>query len=300
MEETSKKRWFKVSVSLILTILLFIITIAFTGLFSLVEGKFNTDIWNDPQFWNKLTISAMINLFSMLGVIVYLLPEQSNQNKKVIEREKVLLEANATTDVYEFEKFVIDENITRKKKTYLKQLDKQKRSYIKKYKPTLADKKAWHSGSKEEKESNEFCIKMLEFEYLSSEQYMNDNLIYMDLKYPEITSAMILSNNMATQGGMPYVHRTWEKTMWWMVQLFIKYTSSLGLPAVWAATIIDGFRQPTQEFWLDFAVRMVGMLLSIVNGIWSVNSYTQQFTIPDLDLRISLTRRFAIWKKKAS
>lgn len=300
MEETSKKRWFKISMSLILTILLFIITIAFTGLFSLVDGKFNPDVWNDPQFWNKLTISAMINLFSMLGVIVYLLPEQSNKNHKVVEREQVLLEANATTDVYELEKFVIDENITRKKKTYLRLLDKQKRSFIKKYKPTLADKKTWHSGTTSEKESNEFCIKMLEFGYLSSEEYMNENLIYMDLKYPEITSAMILSNNMATQGGMPYVHRTWEKTMWWVVQLFIKYTSSLGLPAVWAATIIDGFKQPTQEFWLDFAVRMVGMLLSIVNGIWSVNSYTQQFTIPDLDLRISLTRRFAIWKKKAS
>jgi hypothetical protein len=50
-------------------------------------------------------------------------------------------------------------------------------------------------------------------------------------------------------------------------------------------------------FWLDFTVRVVGMLINIAGGLYVVRSFVQKVTIGDLDFRLSVARQYIIWVK---
>lgn len=298
MEEGKKTRWLKISVSLLLAILLFVGSIAMTGLFGLVDGTFNPNAWSDPTFQAKVSIAALINFTAMLSIITYWLPEQPKRNKDVQTRNKTMEEFNATTRHDLIEEWVIEENIDRKKRVYLSHLERDRKRFIKRYKPSLEDKRVWHKGTLEEKGNNEYCLKMMEFDSQRSDEYIKDNLLYMDIKYPEITSAMVLSANMSTSYGLNYVHGNFEKTVWWVINLLMRYMSSIALPAIWAAIIIGGLKEPTVEFWLDFIARVIGMIIAMGSGVWLVETFTKIFTLPDLDFRIALGRRYGIWLAK--
>jgi hypothetical protein len=287
----------KLNVNLIIALLLLIIALAMAGLFSWATAGFRPDPLNDDKFWFSLIISTVINLFSLLSSITYQLPQELEHNTNIVEKQKALLDFNITTDPSKLEQFVIEANLKRKRTVYLANLEKQRKKFIKKFKPTLVDRKIWQFGSKEDKESNEYCLRLDEFEYQKSESFLKDNLLYMDIKYPEITAGMIVSDSMAREDGLGYVHSSFEKSKWWILKTVPNYLMNMSLAVAWASFFIEMTDSFDSLFWLDFAVRLVGMLLNIGSGLFLVNSYIRNIIIGDLDFRLSLARQFIVWQK---
>jgi hypothetical protein len=277
--------------------MLLLISLAMAGLFSWARAGFRPDPLNDDKFWFSLIISTIINLFSLLSAISYDLPEQLEHNQDVKEKRKALLEINLTADATKLEEFTIDLNLQRKKTVYLKDLEIKRKAFIKKYKPNIVDRKIWLQGSKEEKEKNDYCIKLLEFDFLRSDQYLKDSLIYMDVDYPEVTASMIVSENMSRENGLSYVYTQSEKSKWWFLQVFPRYLFGMLLSIAWATFFIEMTDTIDSLFWLDFSVRVVSMLINLASGFYVVKAYIYKIVIGDMDFRLSLARQFYIWLK---
>ena len=71
----------------------------------------------------------------------------------------------------------------------------------------MIDRKTWYSGTPEQKEKNEYCLKLMEYEELVSEEYIKENLLYIDVKYERITTAMIISEAASMKDGELTLHR---------------------------------------------------------------------------------------------
>lgn len=289
----------KINFNLIVSILLLVISLAMAGLFSWAIAGFRPDPLSDDKFWFSLIISTIINLFSLLSAISYDLPEQLENNADVKEKRKALLEINISTDATKLEEFTIDANLQRKKAVYLKDLENKRKAFINKYKPTIIDRKIWLQGSVEEKEKNDYCVKLLEFDFLRSDNYLKDNLIYLDLDYPEITASMIVSENMSREAGLSYIYTSTEKSKWWFLQVFPRYLFGMLLSVAWATFFIEMTDTIDSLFWLDFSVRVVSMLINLASGFYVVKAYIYKIVIGDLDFRLSLARQYFIWQKNA-
>jgi hypothetical protein len=287
----------KLNFNLIVSILLLLISLAMAGLFSWARAGFRPDPLGDDKFWFSLIISTIINLFSLLSAISYDLPEQLEHNQDVKEKRKALLEINLTADATKLEEFAIELNLQRKKIVYLKDLEMKRKAYVKKYKPNIVDRKIWLQGSKEEKENNNYCIKLLEFDFLKSDQYLKDNLLYLDIDYPEVTATMIVSENMSRENGLSFVYTQREKSKWWFLQVFPRYVFGMLLSLAWASFFIEMTDTVDSLFWLDFSVRVVSMLINLASGFYVVKAYIYKIIIGDMDFRLSLARQFYIWLK---
>jgi hypothetical protein len=289
----------KINFNLIVALMLLLLSLAMAGLFSWAKAGFRPDPLSDDEFWFSLSISTIINFFALMASISYELPEQLDHNPAVKEKRTALLEFNVTTDPSKLEEFVIDLNLKRKKKVYITKIENDRKSFIKKFKPTLIDKKILHSGTSEEKANNEYCLKIAEFNYLKSEEYLKENLLYLNLKFPEITSSMIVSESMSRSDGLGYIYTASQKSRWWVGQIIPRYVSGMLLSLAWATFFIEMTDAFDSLFWLDFTVRVVGMLINIAGGLYVVRSFVQKVTIGDLDFRLSVARQYIIWMKNS-
>jgi hypothetical protein len=71
------------------------------------------------------------------------------------------------------------------------------------------------------------------------------------------------------------------------------------LSLAWATFFIEMTDAFDSLFWLDFTVRVVGMLINIAGGLYVVRSFVQKVTIGDLDFRLSVARQYIIWMKNS-
>lgn len=287
----------KINFNLIVAIMLLLISLAMAGLFSWAKAGFRTNILSDDDFWFSLIISTIINFFALLSAISYDLPEQLENNNSVKEKRTALMEFNVTTDPAKLEEFIIDLNLKRKKTVYITKIENDRRNYIKEYNPSLEDRRIYHKGTDEEKATNEYCLKLAEFEYLKSDDYLKENLLYLDIKYPEVTSSMVVSESMSRSDGLGYIYTTSQKSKWWISQVIPRYIGGMLLSLAWATFFIEMTDSIDSYFWLDFSVRVIGMLINIAGGLYVVRSYIQKIVIGDLDFRLSIARQFIIWSK---
>jgi len=294
----SKNRRSASIISMIVAILLLLVAFSMTGMFSWITAGFKQDPLSDPAFWFSLLTSLIINLFSLMSSVTYMLPNEREKNPYVKEREEALLEFNIKSDPVLLEQFVIEVNYDRKKQVYINSIDKQIKKFIKKYKPKWLDKKIWLTGTLEEKQQNDYCLKRLELEELKSDQYIKDNLIYMDIKYTEVSASMIISQAEVKQGRLAYVHRGYEKSSWWLSKTLPRYASTTLLSIAWATFFITTNITIGPSFWVDFSVRLIGMLINVATGVYLSVEYVRNIILGDLDFRLSLARRYMIWAKE--
>jgi len=301
MEETKLKpqpasrKKIKFNFNLIIAVLLLLISFAMAGLFSWAVAGFRPDPLRSDAFWFSLIISTIINLFALMSSVSYELPTRLEKDERIIAREEALLTFNITIDSTKLEQFVIDINIERKKAIYIQGVKKDRQKYIKKYKPSLEDRKIWHKGTEEQKLNNEYCVRLTEYDYLASAEYIQENLPYFKIRYPEVTSSMIVSESMARSGGLGYIHTSGQKARWWALHTIPRYIANMSLAIAWAVFFIEMVDNLDAHFWLDFLVRLVGMLLNIGTGFYLVSSYIKTIVLGDLDFRLSLARQFVVW-----
>jgi hypothetical protein len=298
METRQAKRRSSSFINLVLSVVLFLIALALTGMFSWISAGFRDDPLRDPSFWFSLSISLIINLFSFMSAITYDLPEQLEKNPQIIERESALLDFNLSIDPNRLEQFVVEINYERKKSVYLTKIERKIAKFIKKYKPSLADRRIWQKGTDEEKANNEYCVLLNELHYLKSEDYMKENLLYMEIKYPEVTSGMIISQSMSREGKLGYIYKNSQKATWWISKTLPRYAATTSLSIAWATFFITTTISIGPTFWIDFAVRLVGMLLNVMFGFYLTRAYVKNIVLGDLDFRLSLARQFVIWQNK--
>lgn len=284
-------------ISALVSILLLFVAFAMTGMFSWISAQFVEEPLRQSAFWFSILTSNLINLFSLMSAITYQFPSEREKNPQVKEREEALLAFNVTTDPVLLEKFVIEVNYERKKLTYISEIDERIKKFIKKYKPKLADKKIWLTGTPEQKQDNDYCVKRMELEELKSDKFIQENLLYMDIKYSEISAGMIVSQSMASSGKLSYIYRNSEKTGWWLGKTLPRYATTLMLSIAWATFVITTDISIGPSFWVSFATRLLGMLINVSTGVYLSVEYVRIFVLGDLDFRLSLARRYMIWAK---
>lgn len=288
---------FRFNVNLAIAIILLLIALAMAGLFSWATAGFRTDPLQSVDFWFSLIISTIINLFALLSSITYDLPNRLEKDERILEREKALLDFNITTDATMLELFVIKINSERKRIMHIRRIKRQEIKFIRKYKPTLEERKCWHTGTEKEKETNEYCVRLNEYKYLQSDEYITENLQYLDVKYPEITTSMILSESMARQGDLGYIHTQTQKARWWVLFTIPRYMVNMSLAVAWAIFFVQMAQDVDGRFWLDFLIKLMGMFLNIATGLYLTRLYVKNIVLGDLDFRLSLARQFIMWHK---
>lgn len=286
----------KIKMHITISVILLLLSFVLTGLFSFIKADFDFNVVLSGQFWFSTLTVLIINIIALLSSITMGVPRFKENNKKIEDKEKIINEFAQTEDPNTFEEFLIDYNYERKKKIYLNRLDirisklKQKMSF--------EERKIYFRGNQQEWELNKNVALIKQLEKERTEDYIKNNLEFLNIDYPIVHSASVFSTGkLATVDGMIDKHSGGDKSKWWISKVLPGYFLSISLTAFWASFLITAVLEFSIILIVDVLVRIVGILMNYVNGTYLSRDYVEEILLGDLDFSISVIKRYYIWKK---
>jgi hypothetical protein len=284
----------KIKAHVVISFVLLLVSFVLTGLFSFIKADFDFNVILSGQFWFSTLTVMLINVIALISSITMGLPKFREGNKKIEEKEKMIDEFNQTEDPNLFEEFLIGFNTERKKKMYLNELDNKINKL--KNKMSLEERKTYFKGKEEQWTKRISKIKQLEFE--RTEEYIKNNLEFSSIDFPMVYSGSILSTGkIASKNGLMDKHSGGDKYKWWFHKVLPGYLLSISLTAFWASFLITAILEFSIILVVDVLVRLLGILMSYVNGTYLSKDYVDQIALGDLDFSITVIKRYYLWKK---
>jgi len=286
----------KIKMHITISAILLLLSFVLTGLFSFIKADFDFNVVLEGQFWFSTLTVILINIIALLSSITMGVPRFKENNKKIEDKEKLINEFSQTEDPNAFEEFLIDYNYERKKKTFFYQLDNKINAL--KMKMSFEERRMYFKGKEEEWELNKRISTIKHLEKERSEDYIKNNLEFLNIDYPIVYSATVFSTGkLATTDGMIDRHSGGDKSKWWISKVFPGYFLSISLTAFWASFLITAVLEFSIILIVDVLVRIVGILMNYVNGTYLSRDYVEEVVLGDLDFSISVIKRYYIWKK---
>lgn len=180
----SKKEY--ITKTIINGVLLLVILIIF-GCFDWVNLKFHFDWLTDVNFWGKMAMKVVASLCAYNIGINFIVDEVIKRNK-LLGTAKFRYEMLNASKQKDFEYYIHKVyNPSQKKAIYISMINK--RIYLLNKFSKKKDRILYISELPErqlEKETNRYCIRRKELEYLKSDEYINNNIENLRVRYRDI------------------------------------------------------------------------------------------------------------------
>ena len=182
------------------TILLILILIV-EGCFNFLTFEFNIDLLSNVGFWVKIGIKILLLNLVKIWVMSIFLNVARNKSKDLCYNKLVnerLLQSKDNNFAYWCENV---ENREIRIEFFKANISKK---LVKLEKRAKAKDRMLYYSDDSMKQHNKYCIKKKELEYLLSDEYINDNINYLDVKgCPKIDAAVfdcpVTSDNLTTK-----------------------------------------------------------------------------------------------------
>ena len=173
----------------IFSIVLLILILVVEGCFNFLTFEFKLDRLINLGFWTNIAIKVVLLVLVKMWVMSIFMDVARNKNKDLNYNKKVnekLLESKDD----KFPKWVENvENVEIKIEFYKRKMYKAIAKL--EHNASQQDRMLYFNDDEEVKATNEYCIKRKELEYLISDEYIQENIAWLDIKnYPMIDSAI--------------------------------------------------------------------------------------------------------------
>ena len=173
----------------VFSVLLLILILVVEGCFNFVTFEFNVNKLVNIGFWTNVGFKVVLLLLVKMWVMSIFMEVARNKNKDLNFNKKLNEKLMQTKDD-KFPKWV--ENVENKEikiEFYKRKINKLIAKL--EHKASSKDRMLYFNDNEELKKDNEYCIKRAELEYLISDEYINNNYYWLDIKkFPQIDSAI--------------------------------------------------------------------------------------------------------------
>lgn len=171
------------------SILLLILILVVEGCFNFLTFEFKFDKLANLGFWTNVATKVLLLVLVKVWVMSIFIDIARRKNLD-LSFVKNYNERLMETKDNNFSKWVENvENVEIKIEFYKRKINKKIAKLEHKAKPQ--DRMLYYNDNEEAKKNNDYCIKRAELEYLLSDEYINNNLAWLDIKkYPLIDSAV--------------------------------------------------------------------------------------------------------------
>lgn len=171
------------------SILLLILILIVEGCFNFVTFEFKFDRLLNLGFWTNVIFKVILLLLVKMWVMSIFIDVARNKNKD-LNFNKEFNEKLMHTKDDKFPKWVENvENREIKIEFYKKKINKKIAKL--EHKAKSIDRMLYFNDDEDAKANNKYCVKRKELEYLISDEYINNNIAWLDIKrYPQIDSAI--------------------------------------------------------------------------------------------------------------
>ena len=243
----------------VFSILLLILILIVEGCFNFVTFEFKFDRLLNLGFWTNVGFKVVLLLLVKMWVMSIFMDVARSKNTDLIFNKKVNENLLKSKDD-KFAKWV--ENVENKEikiEFYKRKINKLIAKLEHNAKPQ--DRMLYFNDDETLKANNEYCIKRAELEYLISDEYIETNYQWLDIKkYPQIDSAVfdcpIGNENISKK----YQLSAKTKTAIFSSLMFASL-SFLLIQTVWNS--IEMFRND-----LDWLIIISGLLMDFIFIVW--------------------------------
>ena len=172
-------------------ILIYVCGFVLIGTTSLISGEIGFAGLRDWKFYVDTGLTYMAIICIIIATLLKIIDEFKTSDKEYTEADTSI--KNFATKTYRpslFSKFCDYTNKKRKLKQYVHNI-KQK-IYVLESKATEEELSVWVNGTKEDKETNEYCKKRTLLEKQLTDTYIKQNIDTTKVDYDKISSAIIL------------------------------------------------------------------------------------------------------------
>ena len=287
-----KKYW---DTRLFFVVLTWIVAVALVGMFDLFSMSFDADRLKDPDYWAEVItlITAGVLVFAMTLFNAYMtLRSGDEENIKQLNTLTTSLSKAGTDSLPEF---VNIENNERRKTAYKEKISTQYQNLISKMTvkyPKSLD--TWLNGTKKEKEADEHCVKLMRYEALMNEKYLEDNKYNLPASFIRITPNFIQSGvNKAKENSANENPANGLRTA--VTDNWLNFL----MPVVTTSVIIGMVLTTTDEsnwiFVFMLLVKTFALLVQRTSALIYSEVFYKKTYVSDLGFRYRLVERYLKW-----
>lgn len=273
----------------VFSILLLILILIVEGCFNFVTFEFNVEKLANLGFWTNVAFKVVLLVLVKMWVMSIFMDVARNKNKD-LDFNKKLNEKLMQTKDDKFPKWV--ENVENKEikiEFYKKKINKMIAKL--EHEATPQDRMLYFNDDEELKLHNEYCVERAELEYLLTDEYIEKNYHWLDIKkYPQIDSAVfdcpIGNDNISKKYQLSAKTKTAIFT-----SLLSASIITIILQTVWNS--IEMFKND-----LDLLIIFSGLLMDFIFIVWQgLTGISSAFTIVEQQEVLPYVNRNRILEK---
>lgn len=243
----------------VFSIVLLILILIVEGCFNFVTFEFKVERLLNLGFWTNISFKVMLLLLVKMWIMSIFMDVARNKNKDLNFNKKLNEKLMETKDD-KFPKWIENiENRDIKIEFYKRKINKLIAKL--EHKASSKDRMLYFNDNEELKKDNQYCIKRAELEYLISDEYINNNYYWLDVKkFPQIDSATfdcpITNDNVSKKYQLNAKTKTAIITSLLSASLI-----TVILQTVWNS--IEMFKND-----LDILIIMSGLIMDFIFIVW--------------------------------
>jgi hypothetical protein len=263
-------------------IILFLLIFFLIGLQNFFWAHWNTAIFHDATYWSETINTTFAYYFTIIFVVYWMVEKFIRTDEDYLDKKQLINDFIQNDLKPSF--YLYNDKINRETKIieWKYKIQTQLRKLDVKAKPF--DRKAW----KEEDINNEYVIKRMQLlEYLSDE-YIQENIDYIDIKYEHIDESTI------TNGFTAKRNRKYKKKngLWKITKdnapkfIFTIFYTSL------FRTFVPEFHHMEMEHVYKLLVQLIGLIATIIGTIRYAPSFIDEQIVAPLNNRVTHIKNY--------
>lgn len=264
------------------------------GLTDYITAGFSFKIFRSPEFWSNILCSNIGILCIIISILLIKIDKFQEENEEFLDLKKYMFTyyRNENYKSVVFKKFCAIANRTEKKIVYKTSIQKK----YTKLSPTPDDLNIINNGTEEEKKSNKYCIKVEFYEHLMSDEYIENNIDKLKIKYNTLTEDLVFNGVPTTSENVNYI--TKHKAGKVIKDLLPKYMLSFALTVI-MATLVPSFKDGIGiETIFKTATKLFTVCSQIYFAYNYADKYCQEVIMHDIIFRNSVIKDYDLWLAK--
>jgi len=274
--------------------IMFLITFLLTGITELVRTDFNFAVFKSAQYWFNIVLNNCSYLMIAISACLMRADDiiTKDETGEITTLTNTLNEISPSLQNTDVDNFIYQTNLERKKKSWLIKIQKRLLKLEMKAKEKDTNDFETYKKTKDKKYHTNYVKKKEKLLIYLSEEYIEKNIEYLDVRYKKITRKLIANGSLFSKDDdLPN-----KKSVVMMNGILPKFLFSTSIVTFLLCFSFDF----TTFSWVGFifiAMKTIGLIFNFVYGKDFSPTYVKETTIDMLYIRLHWITLYNEWKK---
>lgn len=277
---------------------LYLISLVLIGVTSLIDKESGINFTNLRSFtWYVDQIITSFAIITTVMATVYMIVDNfKNSDKEYLKLEQDIKDfADKEYVPTLFARFL--EFINPRRKRLQHEHNIKRKLYELDKKVTDSDLYIWNYGTDKEKARNKYCRKRARYELRLTEEWIQKNLVSINVPFDKITSSLVLGGYYSkeeNESPNEFVTKHTETKI--VKDKFPSLVLGIAITSVASSIIVTLIFN--EAALLSVVTKFFVLIFQVYNSIKYANDWNVRITLKDMRFRKSITQEFKVWLKQ--